>query len=108
MAFEQDHFDENYYRNNGQLGDRPALRYYTRLVRRYLGAGPYLDFGCGTGHLVSHLARLGAAAGFEISEYSADSARRNAPGSVIYTDVADIGDASWRTHCRSRSRASDR
>jgi SAM-dependent methyltransferase len=95
MAFEKDHFDETYYRNNGQLGDRPALRYYTRLVRRYIGSGPYLDFGCGTGHLVHHLARLGSAAGFEISEYSAEIGRKNAPGSTIYTDVADIGDASF-------------
>ncbi|MGX7681455.1 methyltransferase domain-containing protein [Jatrophihabitans sp. DSM 45814] len=93
--FGQGHFDEDYYRNNGQLGDRPALRYYTRLVQRYVGAGPYLDFGCGTGYLVRHLAELAAtegsvASGFEISQYSAEIARRHAPDSTIYTDVADI------------------
>jgi SAM-dependent methyltransferase len=94
MTFDQDHFDEQYYRANGQLGDRPALRYYTRLVARYVGTGPYLDFGCGTGHFVRHLAGLGPASGFEISEYSAAIGRKNAPGSTIYTEVADIPDAS--------------
>jgi SAM-dependent methyltransferase len=95
MEFEQDHFDEEYYRNNGQLGDRPALRYYTRLVKRYVGEGPYLDFGCGTGYLVRHLAGLGPAAGFEVSLYSAAIGRETAPGSTFYTDVAEIADASF-------------
>ncbi|MCW2529512.1 MAG: class SAM-dependent methyltransferase [Pseudonocardiales bacterium] len=100
MDFEPDHvepghFDEEYYRNNGQLGDRPALRYYTRLVKRYVGAGPYLDFGCGTGYLVRHLAGVGPASGFEISQYSAAIGRKTAPGSTFYTDVADLPDASF-------------
>lgn len=86
-------YDEDYYRFNGQADDRPALRWYTRLVRRYTAGGPYLDFGCGTGHLVRRLSALGPARGFEISEYSAATARRNAPGAVISTDVADLPDA---------------
>lgn len=84
------HFDEDYYRNNGQLGDRPALRYYVRLVRQYVGPGPYLDFGCGTGHLLRRLSGAGEAAGFEISEYSAEQARRTAPGCSVYTALDDI------------------
>lgn len=84
------HYDEEYYRGNGQADDRPALGYYTRLVRRYLGAGPYLDFGCGTGHLVRRLSALGPASGFEISEYSAATARRNAPGCAVVTDPEEI------------------
>lgn len=90
-----EHFDEAYYRANGQLGDRPALRYYTRLVRRYVGAGPYLDFGCGTGHLVRRLGALGASSGFEISPYSAQVARRTAPGATIYTSLEEIPSASF-------------
>lgn len=85
-----DRFDEDYYRGNGQLGDRPALRFYVRLVRRYVGPGPYLDFGCGTGHLVRRLGQLDRSAGFEISEYSAAAARRNAPASQIVTDPAEL------------------
>jgi len=89
-------YDEDYYRNNGQLGDRPALRYYISLLRRYVTAhGPYLDFGCGTGHLVRRMAALGRASGFETSEYSAGQARRTAPGAAVYTSMSDIPSASF-------------
>ncbi|MEJ2886629.1 class I SAM-dependent methyltransferase [Actinomycetospora aeridis] len=88
-------YDEEYYRSNGQADDRPALRFYTRLVRRYADAGPYLDFGCGTGHLVRRLSGLGAASGFEVSGYSAATARRHAPGCAVYTDTADLPSASF-------------
>lgn len=95
MNDSSDQFDECYYLNNGQLGDRAALRYYTRLVRRYIGAGPYLDFGCGTGHLMRHLHALAEVAGFEVSQYSADIGRHNAPACRIYTDLDAIPDASF-------------
>ncbi|HYZ08019.1 MAG TPA: class I SAM-dependent methyltransferase [Pseudonocardiaceae bacterium] len=89
-------YDEEYYRANGQLGDRPALGLYVRLVGRYgSGQGPRLDFGCGTGHLVKRLAAIGPAAGFEISEYSAQRARETAPGSTIYTGLDQIPNGSF-------------
>ena len=88
-------YDEDYYRANGQLGDRPALRYYVRLLRRYVADGPFLDFGCGTGHLVRRLAEIGCAAGFEVASYSAAQAERTAPGSPIYTAVEEIPTASF-------------
>jgi SAM-dependent methyltransferase len=88
-------YDAGYYRANRQVGDRPALRWYTRLVRRYctpdLGApGPYLDFGCGTGHLLRRLAAHGSAAGFEVSPWAADVARATAPGAVVYERLPDL------------------
>jgi SAM-dependent methyltransferase len=88
-------YDEDYYRANGQLGDRPALGWYTRLIRRYGVGGPYLDFGCGTGHLVRRLAEYGPAAGFEISGFSAERARRTAPGCRVYTEPAQLPDAGF-------------
>lgn len=95
MNSAEHHFDETYYRANGQLGDRPALRYYTRLVDRYLPAGPVIDFGCGTGHLVKRLSARGPAAGFEVSEYSATQARATAPGCVIHTEAEQIPDGAY-------------
>jgi SAM-dependent methyltransferase len=83
-------YDEDYYRDNGQAGDRPALGYYVRLVRRYVGDGPYLDFGCGTGHLVRRLSALGPASGFEVSDYSAERARATSGGCVIHTSTDDL------------------
>jgi SAM-dependent methyltransferase len=83
-------YDEDYYRANGQLGDRPALGFYVRLVSRYIGAGPYLDFGCGTGHLLRRLSQLGDASGFEVSEFSAERARQTAPGTTVVTSMDDL------------------
>ena len=95
MTGEGTEYDEKYYLANGQADDRPALRWYTQLVGRYTDGGPYLDFGCGTGHLVRRLSALGPASGLEISEYSARTARRNAPGATIATDPADLPDAGF-------------
>ena len=90
MPGEPDHYDAAYYAANGQAGDRPALRWYTRMVRRYVGPGPYLDFGCGTGYLLRRLGALGSASGFEISPWSAARARATAPGCPVHTVMDDI------------------
>jgi len=93
---EPDHYDQAYYDANGQAGDRPALRWYVRMVRRYIGDGPYLDFGCGTGHLLRRLAEHGPASGFEISAFSAASARRTAAGCPVHMTLEDIPRAQFR------------
>lgn len=87
-------YDEDYYRANGQLGDRPALAFYVRLVRRYVGAGPYLDFGCGTGHLLRRLSQLGEVAGFEVSEFSAERARQTA-GCPVFSSIEELPSSSY-------------
>lgn len=91
-----DHYGAAYYAANGQAGDRPALRWYARMVRRYVGAGPYLDFGCGTGHLLRRLSELDSASGFEISRWSAATARATAPGCTVYSAMDDIPRARFR------------
>jgi SAM-dependent methyltransferase len=83
-------YDEDYYRANGQDRDRPALRLYQRLVRRYLRPTRVLDVGCGTGHLLARLARDAPADGLEVSEYSAATARTRSPRSTVYADAADL------------------
>ena len=82
-------YDDRYYRVNGQAGDRPALRWYARLARR-AGPGPYLDFGCGTGHLLRRLSRRGPAAGFEVSPWAAAEARATAPGAAVFERLEDV------------------
>jgi SAM-dependent methyltransferase len=90
-----DRYGADYYRQNGQAGDRPALRWYARLVRRYCGPGPYLDFGCGTGHLLRRLAAHGSAAGLEVSAWSVAAARATAPGACVYDDPDALPDAGF-------------
>jgi SAM-dependent methyltransferase len=92
---EPDHYDQAYYDANGQAGDRPALGWYVRMLRRYAGTGPYLDFGCGTGHLVRRLSAHGPASGFEVSAYSAGTARSTAPGCRIYTAMDELPSAAF-------------
>lgn len=88
------HYDGTYYAANGQDGDRPALRWYVRLVRRYCGPGPYLDYGCGTGHLLRRLAAAGPAAGFEVSPWAAATARTTA-GVPVHERADDLPTAGF-------------
>lgn len=87
-------YDARYYAANRQAGDRPALRWYARLVRRYCGPGPYLDFGCGTGHLLRRLSAREPAAGFEVSAWSAARARAVA-GCTVYEQLDDLPTAGF-------------
>lgn len=89
-------YDAGYYQANGQSSDRPALAFYVRLVRRHVGPGPYLDFGCGTGHLLRRLSRIGPASGFEISPFSAARSRATAPGCAVTTSPDELPDGAFR------------
>lgn len=83
-------FGREYYQANGQLGDRPALRWYGALARRYLGNGPLLDVGCGTGFLLRRLSNQSLADGLEPSRFSAGIARETSPFSTVYSDPNDL------------------
>jgi SAM-dependent methyltransferase len=88
-----EHYDRAYYAANGQLGDRPALRWYTALAERYLSpglSGHTLDVGCGTGHFLRRLAATGPADGLEVSAFSAAQSRLESPTSTVYTDGSDL------------------
>ena len=65
--------------------DRRTLRRQVRLVRRHLGPGPYLDFGCGSGDLLAALATHGSATGFTSDAATAETARAAAPGCPVHT-----------------------
>lgn len=60
------------------------------LARRCGGRGPYLEFGCGTGHLLEWLSAVDSSSGLEILECSAATARTVAPGCEVTTDMAPL------------------
>lgn len=86
-------FSEAYYEGNGQCGDRPALRFFARLARRYIPGRRLLDFGCGPGFFLKHLAAHFDVFGLEISPW----ARRHAhetTGRPVYGSLEELADQS--------------
>lgn len=70
-------YSQIYYDENGQAGDRPALRLFERLAKRHIGSGTVLDFGCGTGALLRRLRRTFGVVGVEASEWARMEACRS-------------------------------
>jgi SAM-dependent methyltransferase len=66
------------------------LRGRVRLVRRHLGPGPYLDYGCGRGELLALLAARGSATGFVTNPALAELARAAAPGCPVHTNPESL------------------
>lgn len=58
---------------------RLVARWYLRLARRHLGAGPYLHIGSGGGDLLRRLAAHGSASGYEPCAAAAAATRAAAP-----------------------------
>jgi SAM-dependent methyltransferase len=88
-------YDATYYQSNDQDADRTALSWYRRLVFRYSAAGPVLDYGCGTGWLVSHLASQRIADGYEVSDFASSAAKQLNPKSQIFTDMSNVPPAHY-------------
>src|SRR5271157_70511 len=88
-------YDRQYYENNGQSGDRPALWFYARLIRHLMLTGPILDFGCGTGHLVRRLSRWTEADGFEISTFARTQAQQMTPNGRFYSEMEALPSAYY-------------
>lgn len=88
-------YDDSYYHGNQQDRDRPALKFYERLVRRYFPSGPVLDFGCGMGHLLKRLSHDRVADGVEASEWAAAASRQNCPHSKVYPSLDEILPVSY-------------
>ncbi len=77
----------------GSGSDRRVLHRRIRLVRRHLGPGPYLHFGCDRGALLALLAARGSASGFVADAALAEIARAAAPGCPVHTnpDAIPVG-----------------
>jgi 2-polyprenyl-3-methyl-5-hydroxy-6-metoxy-1,4-benzoquinol methylase len=79
-----DAYHSEYYLNNSQNKDRPALVWYARLTRLYFREeGPILDFGAGTGHLTKRL-RVPSMA-IETNSFAKTQLSKNAPNSKQIT-----------------------
>ena len=87
-------FDENYYKNNTQDKDRPALWMYKRLWSRYCSNGPVLDFGCGVGHLSRRLSNHAQVYGLEINPFAKQQILLNAPTVRVLSSLDEIPDST--------------
>jgi SAM-dependent methyltransferase len=77
-------YTEQYYATHGLAGDRIALWFYARLVRRLRRqGGRLLDFGCGTGHLLRRLSDHFEAYGYDASAEARGICRLTAPDAVV-------------------------
>lgn len=92
VADASEQYDERYYSGNGQGGDRPALKLFPRLARRYLPPGRILVFGCGPGFFLDHLRRYFDAIGVEHSPWASAAAGRRT-GVAVHTSTAGLADA---------------
>ena len=93
MSEGSEQYTEQYYNGNGQDGDRPALKLFTRLARRYLPPGRVLDFGCGPGFFLTHLSRHFDASGVERSSWASAVARERT-GLPIHNSLDTVEEAS--------------
>jgi SAM-dependent methyltransferase len=89
MEDQSERYTEGYYDGNGQNGDRPALRLFTRLATRYLPAGKLIDFGCGPGFFLSRLRHHYQATGIESSRWAGEAAQRRT-GVPIHASLDDV------------------
>jgi SAM-dependent methyltransferase len=87
-------FDNDYYEWNSQKGDRPALTWYSNLLRKQIKSGKILDYGCGTGTLISKLSRNYDVDGFEVSKFAERQAMSLNPSSAIYSDLDSVKNLS--------------
>lgn len=88
-------FSKAYYESNRQAGDRPALRFYTRLARSFFKQGRVLDFGCGTGFFMKRLSRHFAVDGFEVSAHGAMNTRRLLPDAGLFSTLQELPPCSY-------------
>ncbi|MGH7787541.1 MAG: class I SAM-dependent methyltransferase [Candidatus Binatia bacterium] len=77
-------YTEQYYATHGLSGDRIALWWYARMVRRLRRrGGRLLDFGCGTGHLLRRLSPHFEAYGYDASAEARSVCRLTASDAVV-------------------------
>ncbi|MGD0948867.1 MAG: class I SAM-dependent methyltransferase [Candidatus Binatia bacterium] len=88
--------DQQYYCTHQLAGDRVALWWYARLLRKLRPqGGRLLDFGCGTGHLLKRLSSHFEAFGYDPAPHARNESRTNAPDAVILEEWKSLPAASF-------------
>ncbi len=89
-------YTEGYYAQHGLAGDRIALWFYARLVRRMRPrGGRLLDFACGTGHLLRRLSEHFEAYGYDASPEARGACRLTAPDAVVLEEWESLPEAHF-------------
>lgn len=89
-------YTDAYYDQHGLAGDRIALWWYARLLRRLRpGGGRLLDFGCGTGHLLKRLCEHFEAYGYDGSAEARSLCRLTAPDAVVLEEWQSLPEAHF-------------
>lgn len=85
-------YNEQYFEQNGQGGDRPAIRWYAQVCQRLLGrAGcDVFEYGCGMGWLLRRLQQQHNVAGYDLSDFCRQQSRQIAPQATIYDALDDV------------------
>ena len=84
----------DYYKDNAQDKDRPALWFYNRLINKFSKGNCVLDFGCGVGFLSKHLSKKNHVFAYEKSRKIRKRIRKNAPNAVIVDRLKLLEDQS--------------
>jgi len=90
-------YGDQYYAANGQDRDRPALRWYTSILRRNSNTDlRALDFGCGAGFLTKRLsAHFKSVVAFDHSEHARATTAKNCPSAIVSSDLAQFTDSTF-------------
>lgn len=87
-------YDSQYYEDNLQSGDRPALDFYYRFFKRVIGGGSrnrkILEYGSGMGHLTKRLSQDFDCYALDISDYALSQVNINAPKATTIESMDEL------------------
>jgi 2-polyprenyl-3-methyl-5-hydroxy-6-metoxy-1,4-benzoquinol methylase len=84
-------YSDNYYKNNGQLSDRPALGMYFRMLKKIVEKNKkVLDFGAGSGYLSRRIALNYQSFAYEISEFAIKNIKKISPDTILIKNDNDL------------------
>src|SRR5690348_506659 len=85
-------YNKQYFEQNGQGGDRPAIRWYAQVCQHLLGRSGcnIFEYGCGMGWLLRRLQQQHRVAGYDLSDFCREQSRLIAPGSTIYDTLDEV------------------